>query len=364
MKTTSSRVQRPVTLPLECSTVEGAPAPIRDDAPVRSSERAANDRAASPAAPACAAGANTQHPLGTVAVITSGRSGVEDRTRRLMHRCISVIDRGVGVRVGADPRVTPLPAQLEAAHRVSPDTIIAIGGDGTINAAAAAAIHTGAMIVIVPAGTMNLIARDLGIEPSEDLNEEHLSSLRPRRIDYATVNGRLFMHSSHLGLVPSVTSTRERIRSAQSLQRRLRLARLFLARALFSPEMKVVMRSDSGPARIRTRALAVTNNPLLSETLETLRRASVETGRMGVYAVDHDQPLTMLRLGLAAATWGLVAPPRIKAGACSSLEIHLPRRRVRVANDGELISLEPPLRYEIHHRALCIGLPPPPNPTP
>lgn len=303
-------------------------------------------------------------PLGRAVIIGNGRSGAGKRSRDRLIECVDAVRAGLGEPAGADPRRAGIASQLKAARTAKPDTVIAVGGDGTINAAASVAIHAGATLIIIPCGTMNLVARDLGIDLEGRAIADTFASPRPVHVDYATVNGELFLHSSHLGVVPQATTTRERIRSSKSWLRRARLARIYVTRIISSPKITVTMRSDRGPAEIATRAVAVFNNPLADDAVPTLRRASLDSGHFGVYALEQADRRTVTRIIQSILARGLAGRPGLKSGRCATLWIDTAAKRVRVANDGEIVSLRPPLAYRMHHKGLCIGLPSPPNPTP
>ena len=74
--------------------------------------------------------------------------------------------------------------------------VIAGGGDGTISAVASVLAGTGKVLGVLPLGTRNHFARDLGI--SGDLAEavRVLSEGMERRVDVGEVNGRVFINNS------------------------------------------------------------------------------------------------------------------------------------------------------------------------
>jgi diacylglycerol kinase family enzyme len=63
-------------------------------------------------------------------------------------------------------------------------------GDGTISAAAAVALETGLPLLVIPAGTFNHFAADLGVESARDA----LAALRDGEV--ATAESR-FVHGKH-----------------------------------------------------------------------------------------------------------------------------------------------------------------------
>ncbi len=88
------------------------------------------------------------------------------------------------------------------------DVVVAFGGDGTVNEVVNGLAGTGTPVTCLPGGATNVYCRVLGI-PGEIVDAtEHLLRLaddwRPRRVDVATVNGRVFTFSSGIGLDASV----------------------------------------------------------------------------------------------------------------------------------------------------------------
>jgi diacylglycerol kinase family enzyme len=94
------------------------------------------------------------------------------------------------------------------------DVIVAFGGDGTVNEVANGLAGTATPMTCLPGGATNVYCRVLGI-PAEIVDAtEHLLAMadewRPRRVDLATVNDRLFTFSSGVGLDASVVERVER----------------------------------------------------------------------------------------------------------------------------------------------------------
>ena len=92
------------------------------------------------------------------------------------------------------------------------DTVIVGGGDGSASAAVAAFSGGDKMLGVLPFGTMNLFARDLGMPA--DLHEAiaALATVVPRRIDLAEINGRPFHTLSGLGFFSQMARAREEMR--------------------------------------------------------------------------------------------------------------------------------------------------------
>lgn len=110
-------------------------------------------------------------------------------------------------RIGADE---DLVAVLRSAAAGAAALGIA-GGDGSVSAAAAVARETGTPLVVVPAGTLNHLARDLGIGTVADAAHAVEDGQRIS-VDLGTLDGRSFCNVVCLGLYPELVEERERLR--------------------------------------------------------------------------------------------------------------------------------------------------------
>ena len=89
--------------------------------------------------------------------------------------------KAAGLEVATAPD-DPLAAQVAAAIDSGADVIVAAGGDGTITAVASALVGTDKALAILPLGTVNLLARDLGIPLDVNAAIAALAAMQPRRI--------------------------------------------------------------------------------------------------------------------------------------------------------------------------------------
>ena len=99
---------------------------------------------------------------------------------------------------------------VRAAVRRGATVVAAGGGDGTVNAVASVLVGTETTLGVLPLGTLNHFAKDIGI-PLE--MEEALAVLRDgkvQHVDVGTVSDRIFINNSGLGLYPDMVFNRER----------------------------------------------------------------------------------------------------------------------------------------------------------
>lgn len=106
------------------------------------------------------------------------------------------------------------------------DVLVAAGGDGTVNDAAAALIaarEPGPALAILPLGTGNNVARSFGLEsvrqpasPAMELALRSATEAEPRAIDAGEANGRIFVGSFCLGMDADILVLRNRWRQRLS----------------------------------------------------------------------------------------------------------------------------------------------------
>ncbi|HEX6506614.1 MAG TPA: diacylglycerol kinase family protein [Chloroflexota bacterium] len=87
--------------------------------------------------------------------------------------------------------------------------IAAVGGDGTVGSVAAILVDTGVPLGVIPGGTLNHFARDVGVGRDVSQALRTLASGHAVPVDVATVNDRVFLNNSSIGLYPEMVHLRE-----------------------------------------------------------------------------------------------------------------------------------------------------------
>jgi len=151
----------------------------------------------------------------------------------------------------------PGTGQAGAAVAAQVDLLLASGGDGTITACAAAVAGSGIPLAVLPAGTGNLLARNLGL-PLE-LDEALLVALTGtnRQLDVGCANGRAFLVMAGLGFDARIMDG-----ASEQLKKRMGWAAYVLSglRHLQDRPVRVTLRADSArPLRRRASAVIIGN---------------------------------------------------------------------------------------------------------
>lgn len=247
---------------------------------------------------------------------------------------------------------------IEEAVRSDSDRIIVGGGDGTINTAAAAVARTGKILGILPMGTLNLYAQDIGmpLDPAEAVHA--LIHGAVGRVDVAEVNGRIYLCNSIIGIVPSLMRQREEIRG-KPLHRRVwgLIHKTFL---LFrqNPKLRITYDADGKSRRMKVRGIAVCNNAYHDAFALFPHEVPLDSGKLMVYLAVAPSRWGMLRLAvrLFLGTWEKES--EIHSFPMKEVNISSSKSRLTAVTDGELIEMRPPLTYCTRPRQLRVILPP------
>jgi len=89
--------------------------------------------------------------------------------------------------------------QQIALHK--PDRVVAVGGDGTIKCVGTQLLGTDTVLGILPAGSANGLARELGIPPDIEASLDVLVNGTPKPVDVISINeGDICLHLGDIGL--------------------------------------------------------------------------------------------------------------------------------------------------------------------
>jgi diacylglycerol kinase family enzyme len=238
------------------------------------------------------------------------------------------------------------------------ERVLVSGGDGTIQTAAGALLETPAELAILPGGTLNHFARDLGVstEPEEAL--ELAVEGQSRGVDIGLVNGHVFLNTSSVGAYVRFVRIRERLEKQFGYRAASAIAAL---RILFQWSMLAVELEVDGEQRIYRTPLVFIGVGERELQVPTLGDR-VKDGKRGLHVmvVRGRSRARVFAIALAAAARGVHAvaeTPELDAFLVDRCRITF-RRPTRVALDGELESMKTTLEYELRRDALHVVCPP------
>jgi diacylglycerol kinase family enzyme len=247
--------------------------------------------------------------------------------------------------------------ETRKAIREGASRILVAGGDGSIGSAANALSGTGVQLAILPCGTLNHLAKDLGLPLGlEDAARVAIGGdVAP--VDAAVVNDRIFLNTSSVGAYVSFVRLRER------LERRLgyRIASLVAGiRMLFHMPTFHITLDVEGQRRDYITPLVFIGVGERELQLPALgsRVANGKTG-LHVMVVRERSGGRALALGLAAAARGVKAVARTPALDSFIVSACTVQPRVpRIGLDGEIVNAQPPLEFKHVPGHLRVVVPP------
>ena len=241
------------------------------------------------------------------------------------------------------------------------DVLIAAGGDGTINAAASALIHQKTALGVIPAGTFNHFARDLGIPLAPEDGAKTLLSGEIIEVDAATVNGRVFINNSVLGLFPNYRSARESWErhgfGSTRIGRGIAMAAAILRVFWRLPHLTVKMQVNGKTRQMRTPFVLVGNNEHRMHGLALGERSTLSGGNLWVYVLRPCSRWALLRTVIGLLLGRTTRESVFEVFKTSQFRIDSKRRRIGVGVDGEIHRMAPPLEYRLLPGALRVIAP-------
>ncbi|MDX8490526.1 diacylglycerol kinase family lipid kinase [Mesorhizobium sp. VK22B] len=249
-------------------------------------------------------------------------------------------------------------AALErAVTRRNVDVVIAGGGDGTISTAASLLMNKKKALAILPAGTMNLFARGLGIPQTLDAALKSLADGEVTAVDMASANGQPFVHQFSIGMHARMVQLRENMEFGSRLGKMRASVRAAWATIKNPHTLKVTL--TIGQAEIVTRATGISiSNNLFGEG--HLPYADDPTGGvLGIYVsvARRRRDLVKLFLAMLRGRWRDSQHVEIHQADKAILKIHSSTKKFSAVMDGELFGLERETVIEIHPSALNVLVP-------
>jgi diacylglycerol kinase family enzyme len=245
--------------------------------------------------------------------------------------------------------------------------VVAAGGDGTINAVAAAVLGSGCTFGVVPLGTFNYFSRTHGIPLETRAAAQLLLGGEPQAVQVGLVNDRVFLVNASLGLYPKLLEEREAYKR-QYGRRRWVAAWAAMATLLRGHRpLRITLQSESGGAvegmsEVQTPTLFVGNNQLQLTQIGIDEAPEVDRGALVALGLQPVNSLDMLWLIARGAFGQLGSASEVFSFSFRRLTVatgRQPGRRVKIATDGEVAWLRSPLLFSVAPQPLMLIRPPP-----
>lgn len=289
-----------------------------------------------------------------IAVIINASAGA-GYTTDWVNNLTEIFQRG-----GLDVQITlardgaEIIAAAKRAIGEKPATIIAGGGDGTINAVASALIGTNIVLGILPLGTLNHFAKDLHIPLKLEEAARTIITGHHTKVDVGEVNGRFFLNNSSLGIYPSMVRDRENQQKKLGRSKWTAVGWASLKILRRYPFVNVRVTADGKEHTRLTPFVFIGNNEYLMEGFNIGERKCLNAGQLSLYVTQRTGRLGLLRLALRALFGRLRQAKDFDAYTAQEILIEVRRPHMHISTDGEVNVMETPLHYRVRPGALSV----------
>lgn len=250
-----------------------------------------------------------------------------------------------------DPK--QIPDAIEAAAKAG--RVIVAGGDGTAAGAAQILAGSDTELGLLPLGTLNHLARDLGIPVDLDEAADITVNGQPAAIDVGEVNGQVFVNNASIGLYPLMVRKREGLRRAKGWPKWLSTLPAAFAVLERLPHHRLRLDWGKGERAIVTPLLFVGNNIYSLDRGEVGKRSTLTDGKLSVYAVTHRRRAALIWFAMRALVGRAERSLDFETlGECETLTVSSSSGSIEIALDGELRRMDSPLEFRIRPAALRV----------
>jgi diacylglycerol kinase family enzyme len=245
----------------------------------------------------------------------------------------------------------------KAARQRGIDVVMAGGGDGTISAAAARLMGGKKALAVLPAGTMNLFARSIGVPLGLDEAVAAFATAEVRPVDIALANGRPFIHQFSIGMHAKMVQLREKMDFGSRFGKMRASAKATYYTLKNPPSINARLRIGEAETKVKTTGIGVTNNLFGEGHLPYADHP--DGGVLGIYVTAASDRNELLRFFFNMARGRWHANPHVDIYQATTMQISLPLRatRLKCVIDGELAKLERETTIEIMPKSLRVLAP-------
>jgi diacylglycerol kinase family enzyme len=292
-----------------------------------------------------------------IEIVLNARSGSQraHEMREVLERILGESGRSFGISIDHGKSILGL---AEEKAKSGCELLVAGGGDGTICAAAEAALKHGTTLGVLPLGTFNYFAKNLNIPLELEEAARVLLEGRPIRAPVLDLDGRLVLNNASIGLHPAVLLRRRKIYRRWGRSQLNAYLSVVLTAFQPPPRLRVRLAGDAGGATYETPLVMFCSNGFQMETFGLAGMECLESGKFALYVARPAGRARIFQLGLRVIVRKLRPGIDYEAICASDVTIEtLQRRRLRAALDGELERLESPMRVRVAPRELRVLVP-------
>lgn len=236
------------------------------------------------------------------------------------------------------------------------DTLVACGGDGTVSAVAESLLQSDRTLGVIPIGTLNHFAKDLRIPLTIPEAVEVIMNGEKRSIDAGTVNDKVFINNSGIGIYQKIVRYREYLQK-KGLSKWVAFVLAFIRSIKLYPKVKVVVTINNKDIFVKTPIIFVGNNEYYIGGTGTGSREDINKGKLSVHIVHHTNRIRLFMLAFHTLLGTLKDQEDFDVYYTESFSIDSVRPYLNVSLDGEVVPLKTPLHFNILPKAIHVLVP-------
>ncbi len=304
-----------------------------------------------------------------------------DRTLELAQCRVTLIVNAKSGRRDSDARIDEIRARLEPlvgelklrqprrgaeiaqaardAVEDGSDVVAVLGGDGSQSAVAGVLAGSGVAMAVLPGGTFNYFARELGIETLESALDALVAG-RLRARDLGAINGRVFINNASFGFYPHILEHREAVYQNWGRSRIAAYWSILLALRDLNDPMGLTVTADGAPRRFHTTLAFVARSAFQLESLGLEGAEAVRAGRFALFIAKGKSRGALIAACVRLMLGNVVRGEDFELVIAEDMVISSSSSRRLVALDGEKEHMSAPFRITMLHDALQVFVPAPP----
>lgn len=243
---------------------------------------------------------------------------------------------------------------VQTAINAGAETIVAAGGDGTISAIVNELLkHPNVRLGVLPLGTFNNFAKTLGIPLAIEQAVEVLVQGNTIAIDVGSVNDRVFINNSGIGVYPYIVKHREWLQE-QGKSKRVALFFALIKALFYCPFLHLDFILAGQKLSRRTPLVFIGNNEYAITGSEMGTRERLNQRKLSLFITHNINHLRFLGLCLALLLSRKDGLTTLDTLTIDQFTIVSRKPTLRVSLDGEVVRLATPLHYRIIPKALQV----------
>jgi diacylglycerol kinase family enzyme len=234
------------------------------------------------------------------------------------------------------------------------------GGDGSLAYAAQMFLKTQRAFGILPFGTMNMLAKDLGVPEKLGQMFKAYRHTQVKEIDVGRVNERPFFCAAALGVMPEASVLREQTRDEPEIIAMPKLS-AFVLEALDKSHQRQLRLTIDNQKKFTTAASIVVSNNIFERSDfwedDHFKKHSLTQGRLGLYTAAPQSFWDKLHLLLTLRFGAWLDDPSLQEYQGKTARIDTNKNEELISLDGEPVRIETPLIFDIMPKALKVIVP-------